>query len=84
MRTLKPLKPAKKQKMITGPNGEKRPISDVSAAMKVGRVSVGIEQEREETVGVDESREIVQRKVIVRDWKREPVSDSREARNIRR
>lgn len=49
--------------MPTGPNGEDRPQSDVENAMKVGRVSVGLDKEDADTP----KRET---RVLLRNWRR--------------
>ena len=66
-----------KQRERIGPNGERRPMSEVEGAMKVGRISTGLESEpaarkppRELPRGVMPAAPAA-RKVLLRDWKRE-------------
>ena len=46
---------------VVGPEGQRRPVSDVGNAMKVGRLSVGIEEEEVEKPP---------RKVLLENWRK--------------
>ena len=57
--------------MLTGSSGEKRPVSEVEEATKVGRISTKLEREdpelRLESASAGPSE---RRRVLLRDWKR--------------